>query len=205
MGMSAFASMAAGAALVAKEFKVNKTGPQYVHIVARKPGLLAFLRSAIGIDTTTKFDVYADRIEFNKGSLSGYVKTTMPLSSLSVITGGFVRPIFKLIIGLVMGVSGFCSIVVGLNQYEGEGALLVTIGSMTLIIGLILIVYYFLSKTLLIQVAASSGWVAAILLKRSVIEGVAITPETADTVVDMVTQLTMAQTARNDHASGGTI
>ena len=203
MGMSAFASMAAGAALVAKEFKVNKTGPQYVHIVARKPGLLAFLRSAIGIDTTTKFDVYADRIEFNKGSLSGYVKTTMPLSSLSVITGGFVKPIFKLIIGLVMVVWGFCSIVGGLNQYEG--ALLVTIGFMTLIIGLILIVYYFLSKTLLIQVAASSGWVAVILLKRSVIEGVAITPETADTIVDMVTQLTMAQTARNDHASGGTI
>ena len=204
MGMSAFASMAAGAALVAKEFKVNKTGPQYVHIVARKPGLLAFLLAAIGIDTTTKFDVYADRIEFNKGSLSGYVKTTMPLSSLSVITGGFVKPIFKLIIGLVMVVWGFCSIVGGFSQYEG-GALLVTIGFMTLIIGLILIVYYFLSKTLLIQVAASSGWVAAILLKRSVIEGVAITPETADTIVDMVTQLTMAQTARNDHASGGTI
>ena len=203
MGMSAFASMAAGAALVAKEIKVNKTGPQYVHIVARKSGLLAFLLAAIGIDTTTKFDVYADRVEFNKGSLSGYVKTTMPLSSLSVITGGFVKPIFKLIIGLVMVVWGFCSIVGGLNQYEG--ALLVTIGFMTLIIGLILIVYYFLSKTLLIQVAASSGWVAVILLKRSVIEGVAITPETADTIVDMVTQLTMAQTARNDHASGGTI
>ena len=204
MGMSAFASMAAGAALVAKEIKVNKTGPQYVHIVARKSGLLAFLLAAIGIDTTTKFDVYADRVEFNKGSLSGYVKTTMPLSSLSVITGGFVKPIFKLIIGLVMVVWGFCSIVGGFSQYEG-GALLVTIGFMTLIIGLILIVYYFLSKTLLIQVAASSGWVAAILLKRSVIEGVAITPETADTIVDMVTQLTMAQTARNDHASGGTI
>lgn len=204
MGLSAFASMAAGAALVAKEIKVNKTGPQYVHIVARKSGLLAFLLSAIGIDTTTKFDVYADRIEFNKGSLSGYVKTTMPLSSLSVITGGFVKPIFKLIIGLVMVVCGFCSIVGGLDSYDG-GALIVTIGFMTLIIGLILIVYYFLSKTLLIQVAASSGWVAAILLKRSVIEGVAITPETADTIVDMVTQLTMAQTARNDHASGGTI
>ena len=70
-------------ALVLKEFSINNQGPEYVHIVARKGGLIAWLLTMLGIDATTTFRVFADRIEFEAGSLSGKLHTTMPLRSIS--------------------------------------------------------------------------------------------------------------------------
>ena len=179
MGMSSFASAAARSALVVKEIKINEGGPQYVHIVARKGGIIAFLLSIAGIDSTTTFDIYEDRIDFAQGSLSGYIKTCMPLSSLSVATGGFVKPFSKLLIGILLVFPGA----------------LFTLG-ISALVGVILIIYYFLSKTLLVEVAASSGWSANICLKRSVIEGVEINQATADKIVDIVKRLIIAQTAK---------
>ena len=177
MGMSSFASAAARAALVVKEIKINEEGPQYVHIVARKSGVIAFLLSIVGIDSTTTFDVYEDKLEFSQGSLSGYVKSCMPLSSMTVATGGFVKPFMELVIGILLVFP----------------ASIFTLG-ISAIIGIILIIHYFLSKTLLVQVVASSGWDATICLKRSVIEGVEINQDTADKIVDIIKNLVMAKT-----------
>ena len=179
MGMSSFASAAARSALVVKEIKLNEAGPQYVHIVARKAGVIAFLLSVIGIDSTTTFDVYADKLDFSQGSLSGYIKSCMPLSSMTVATGGYVKPFIELILGI-------------LCVFPGA---IFTFG-ISALIGLILIIHYFLSKTLLIQVVASSGWDATICLKRSVIEGIEINQATADKIVDLIKNLVMAKTAR---------
>ena len=179
MGMSSFASAAARSALVVKEIKINEVGPQYVHIVARKAGIIAFLLSILGIDSTTTFDVYADKLDFSQGSLSGYVKSCMPLSSMTVATGGFVKPFMDLLIGI-------------LCVFPGS---VFTFG-ISAIFGLIFIIHYFLSKTLIIQVVASSGWDATICLKRSVIEGVEINQATADKIVDTIKDLVMAKTAR---------
>mgnify|MGYP003320717206 CR=1 FL=1 len=178
MGMSSFASAAARAALVVKEIKINEEGPRYVHIVARKSGVIAFLLSIVGIDSTTTFDVYEDKLEFSQGSLSGYVKSCMPLSSMTVATGGFVKPFMELVIGLLL-------------VFPGS---IFTFG-ISAIIGIILVIRYFLSKTLLVQVVASSGWDATICLKRSVIEGVEINQAAADKIVDIIKNLVMAKTA----------
>lgn len=193
MGMSSFASAVASSALVVKEIKVNEIGPQYVHVVARKAGLIAFLRAAIGIDVTTKFDVYADRVVFNHGSLSGYVKETMPLSSLSVITGGFVKPFMHFVAGIVLIIWALVSAGAVSSADEGSGDMVIPF--VMGIVGIYLIVRYFLSKTMLIQVASSSGWIGSICLKCSVVEGVAITDKTAEKIIDVVTKLTMEQTA----------
>ena len=178
MGMSSFASAAARSALVVKEIKLNESGPQYVHIVARKAGIFAFLFSILGIDSTTTFDVYADKLEFSQGSLSGYLKSCMPLSKMTVATGGFVKPFVELIIAILLIFPGA----------------LFTFG-ITAIIGIFMIIHYFLSKTLIVEVVASSGWAATICLKRSVIEGVEINQATADRIVDIIRALVMAKTA----------
>ena len=178
MGMSSFASAAARSALVVKEIKLNESGPQYVHIVARKAGVIGFLLSVLGIDATTTFDVYADKLEFSQGSLSGYVKSCMPLSKMTVATGGFVKPFVELIIAILL-------------IFPGS---IFTIG-ISAIIGIFFIIHYFLSKTLVVQVVASSGWDATICLKRSVIEGVEINQATADRIVDIIRALVMAKTA----------
>ncbi len=57
-------------ALVLKQFTINPEGEKYVHIVARKAGLFSWLLTLLGVDATTDFRVYSNRIYFQKGSLS---------------------------------------------------------------------------------------------------------------------------------------
>lgn len=173
MGMSSFATAAAQAALVVKELKISEEGPQYVHIVARKAGVGAFLLSLIGIDSTTVFDVYSDRLEFVEGSLSGRMNTCMPLSSVSVATSGFVKPFMLLLLGIVFTLTCFGGIV-----------------------GIPMIIGYFLSKSLVVSVTSNGGEAVSIFLKRSIIEGVEINEETAFKIVEIIKTQTLAQTAR---------
>ena len=96
--MHSLAMSAGNSALVLKEFSINYDGPEYVHIVARKSGLLSWLLTMIGIDATTIFRVYADRIEFEKGGLSGKLNTTIPLSSVSIASCGYTKPFILMVL-----------------------------------------------------------------------------------------------------------
>ncbi len=169
MGMGSLASAAAKSALVLKEIKINEEGPHYVHIVARQAGVFAFILSIIGIDSTTVFDVYADRLEFIEGSLSGRMNTCMPLSSVSVATSGFVKPFMWLILGIPL--SFVC-------------------------IGIPMVIGYFLSKSLVVSVTSNGGQAITICLKRSVIEGVEMNEETAFKIVQIIKDQTLTQTAK---------
>ena len=178
MGLSLFAK-----ALELKEIKVNKTGPQYVHIDAFSNGFIQRLY--------TLLDVYGDHIEYIQGSSSEYTKTNIPLSSLSVITGGSAKSILLLIWSSVMFFAG--------------GGLALALQSDAIMLGLwivaaVFFMFYVRSKRLVIKVVASSGQEIVIYLKVP-----RIIKEDVDTIVKTVTQLATAQTARNDHASGETI
>lgn len=169
MGMSSLASAAAKSALVVKEIKINEGGDQRVHIVARQAGVFAFLLSIIGIDSTTVFDVYTDRLEFVEGSLSGRMTTCMPLSSVSVATSGFVKPFMWLLFGIPL-----CFVCIGIPMVIG----------------------YFLSKSLVVSVTSNGGEAVTICLKRSIIEGVEMNEETAFKIVEIIKDLMRAQTAK---------
>lgn len=168
MGMSSLASAAAKAALVVKEIQINDEGPRYVHIVARQAGLFAFLLSFLGIDSTTVFDVYEDRLEFIEGSLSGRMTTCMPLSSVSIATSGYVKPFIHLVLGIIL---------------------------LPVCVGILFLISYYLSKSLVVCVDSNGSSSVAICLKRSVIEGVEINEETAFRIVDRIKELTLKQTA----------
>ena len=94
MGMLTAAGSLGRSALVVKEFTVNQEGPHYVHIVARRGGIINWLLTLCGINTTTILDIYEDRVLFEHGSLSGKLKSCMPLSAMSVASGGFFNPTF---------------------------------------------------------------------------------------------------------------
>lgn len=165
-------------ALVLKEFKINKEGPEFIHIVARKSGLISFFLTMLGIDATTSFRVYADRIEFVEGSLSGQISTTMPLRSISITTCGYTKPIALIILGVIFVL-----------------AAIPTFG-ISLIFAIICFIYYFLNKSLLISVVSNSSWPAGLCFKRSVIEGVNVEYEQALEVIRTINELTMAQASK---------
>lgn len=169
MGMSSLAAAAAKSALVVKELEINEEGPRYVHIVARQAGGLAFVLSLLGIDSTTVFDVYEDRLEFIEGSLSGRLTTCMPLSSVSIATSGFVKPFILLVLGLAL---------------------------LPVCVGIFFIISYYLSKSLVVSVDSNGSSSITICLKRSVIEGVEINEETAFKIVDRIKELTLKQTGK---------
>ena len=165
-------------ALVLKEFKINLEGPEYIHIVARKSGLISFFLTMVGIDATTAFRVYADRIEFVEGSLSGQISTTMPLRSISITTCGYTKPIALIVLCIIFSL-----------------AAIPTLG-ISLIPAIICFIFYFLNKSLLISVVSNSSWPAGLCFKRSVIEGVKVEYEQALEVIRIINELTMAQASK---------
>lgn len=186
MGMASLASALGRSAMVVKEVSIKDEGELRVHIVARKAGLASFILSALGIDSTTTFDLFTDRLMFSEGSMFGQMKTCMPLSALSVATGGFFKPIMHLIIGVAL-------VIVGLGSCLANSGVL---GVLFMLVGAALIVWYFLSKSLLISVISNSGWEAGICFKRSVIEGVNVDYLTALKVIDVMNELVMQQTSK---------
>ena len=64
-------------ALVIKSWSVKSnpaSGEPYVKVVARESGFWSFVFSLLGIDATTTFQVTGTRIEFEQGSLSGFIR-----------------------------------------------------------------------------------------------------------------------------------
>lgn len=178
MGMLTAAGSLGRSALVVKEFTVNQEGPHYVHIVARRGGIINWLLTLCGINTTTILDIYEDRVLFEHGSLSGKLKSCMPLSAMSVASGGFFKPVIYLFWAFVFFIAAFFTF------------------GISLILTIAAIVYYYISKSLLIEIVSASSWGASICFKRSIIERVNVDYDKAIQVVDILTMLVMRQTAK---------
>lgn len=148
----------------------------HVRIVGRKSGLLAWLLSLIGIDATTVFEVFDNRIVFKSSNLSGALTTTLPLASICRTSSGYFKPVLYLVLG-VMTLPLVLSII---------GA----------IVPILFFVFYFLHKSLLISIESNSGSDIAIAFKQSVIEGISVGEEDAEKVVTIVNQLLLGQ---HDH------
>lgn len=184
--MHSLAMKAGKAALVLKEFEMNKAGPRYVHILARRSGLMAWILTSCGIDVTTTLDIYEDHILFTEGSLSGQLKTCMPLSSLSVVTCGFTKPFVMALCAVILFVLGIMFVTNTTAQF----------GIILIALGVVYIIGYFLRKAMIVSLMANSGWDATICFKRSVIENVPVDYNTTMEVVNLVNGLISRQQAQ---------
>ncbi len=180
--MHKFAMFMGRSALVVKELTINRNGPQYVRIRARKGGLVAWLLARLGIDTTTVFDVYENRVEFSEGSLSGRMSQMIPISHVSLLGTGFLKPILLFVWGVVFLLAGVS--VMGDTIIGGLFAMLLGIGAFAL---------YFFRRTLVLYAVSTSGAGAILIVKRSLIENVNLTPENAGEIVGIMTQLIEAK------------
>ena len=169
--MHSLAMLAGGAALVLREKVINNDGPCYIRLVGRKAGLVDWFLTLIGVNTTTTLEVYADRIEYSHGSLSGRTLEVIPLSKVSNLVCGHFKPVIFLVFAVITFFAAFATF------------------GLTLIFTALFAFLYFFRKSTLISVIPNSGSSTAVAFKRSLIEGQNITEEEAQDIIKMVAEL----------------
>ena len=175
-------------ALVLKEFSINEdtqTEAQ-VRIVARQQGFIAWLLTLMGVDVTTTFEVYSNRIEFSRGSMSGKLCNVMPLSALSVGRTGYTKPVMFLVLAVLAFAGGIFFAV-----QAGFGGFLIGV-----VIALVFLFCYFFNKALVISAVSHSGCVAGFAFKRSIIEGVKVDYEQAVKVISIINRNIVQQSSK---------
>ena len=143
-------------------------------MVGRKAGLVDWFFTLIGINTTTTLEVYADRIEYSYGSLSGRMLEVIPLSKTSNLMCGYFKPVVFLILAAIFFLTAF-----------------VTFGLTLILTGIFAFLYYF-RKSTLISIIPNSGSATAVAFKRSLIEGQNITEEEAQQIIKIISDLVEA-------------
>lgn len=183
--MNKIAIMLVRSALVVKEVKIDESAEMQVKIVGRKAGLISWLLSLLGIDSTFTLCVYSDRLESREGSLSGMLKTVIPLSSIDTYTTGFAKPFICLVFGiafLVMTIFGWITT----GSFAG--------GFAFLIFSVVALIMYVHQKCLVLNFTTKGGNGMCFLFKHSVIEGVNVDEAFAERVGEIVKQNYVGQT-----------
>ena len=169
--MHSLAMLSGGASLVLREKVINPEGPCYVKLVGRKAGLVDWLLTRIGINTTTTLEVFEDRIEYSYGSLSGRVLEVIPLSKTSNLLCGYFKPVIFLILAFISLIAAFATF------------------GLTLILTALFVFFYYFRKSVLISIIPNSGSSATVAFKRSLIENQNITEEEAQQIIQLISNL----------------
>lgn len=188
--MNAFAFVASANALVIQEKTINESGPHYIHLKGRKGGLLSKLLSMLGIDDTTTFDVYEDRIEFASGSVFGRTTEVIPLSAVCNVGTGYVKPVPLLVFGILFIIS--CPV----SMFDFDETW--WIGLIMLLTGAAAFAGYFLGKTMMVYARSTGADLDMIAFKRSVIENLKIDDEEAKRIVLIMNSLVLKANRRDN-------
>lgn len=159
--------------LVIKEWKANNqpvdADGNFIVITGRQGGLIAWLLALMKVDPITSIKVSPDRVEFASASLSGTDHRMIPILSVCSTYYGYFKP-WKSALGIFV-LFALIAVQIAAVTDSGIGAFIV------FLIGLgISLLYYFLSRTLTLGIVEHSGVINGIRFKRSVIEGVEISP-----------------------------
>lgn len=182
-----------GPALVLKKFSVtgapSKQEAPVIDIEGRKPGLAAFLLTMMGIDTTTSLLVTPRDIRFRKGSLFGEITSMMPMTAVASAHAGFAKPIGYLIAAGVILLASLGGAIGAMNERRGDAGVGAAIGVVGVVVAVVLVIAYFLSKKMAVFVESTGGATFGLIFKPSVIEGVTVDIEKVKAVVDIIREL----------------
>ena len=174
-------------AFVVKEVQIDETKECQIKVVARKAGLVGWAMSVLGIDSTYTLSVYSNRIESKEGSLVGFIKTVVPLSSIDTCTSGFTKPFQSLV---TAGILVVLALLYSVRGYPGGIVFFV------LILATVSFAWYFLRRCLVLNFTTKGGNGICFLFKRSVIEGINVDEALADRIADIVKQNYLAVSYR---------
>lgn len=170
-----------GPTLVLQKFTMGAPQDDFpqrlVEIQGRKPGILSFVLSALGLDSTTSLTLTPSDVRFKESGLFGEMTTVVPLTAIASAHGGFTKPLGYLFaagffsffmpgwaIALPVLMVGDMRVPDFVPVAEGCGILL----------SLACLVAYALEKRMGIFIESSGGARFGLVFKRSVIEGVPV-------------------------------
>lgn len=194
-GIHRFALLLGRNALVLKELHINEHGSPYITLIGRKAGLISWVLTVVGINTVSTFTVYDRRATLTKSALSGSVTQAVPFASAATFGIGFLKPIlllFGAVAGMVACIYFFCFYK---SEFSGR------IGGACLLISVILTVFFFIQKSLLIYITSNSGDGITVIFKRSLIEAVNVSKADADKASDILTRLIEGNQMHTSHAA----
>lgn len=185
--------------LVLKSWKANAepvdADGNFVSIVGRTSGLVAWFLSLIKIDPTTSLKISPERIEFSRTSLAGSDVRQIPLSSVCSTYYGYFKP-WKSALAILV----FFLAIGGTWAADTHGVQATMNFIFCLIAGLGLgLGYYFFNRSLTLGFVEFSGVGNGIRFKRSLIENLDINEAQAA----YICQLTQAMIEERTKAKTG--
>ncbi len=119
-------------------------------------------------------------------SFFGQLTTLIPLSRVASVTAGVKKPVEYLIVAAFLLLGGF----LGCIWFR-----VIVAFAIVIIIAGVLIVYYFLSKSILLQVSSNAGPEISVRFRPGVIEGVPVDAEKALAAVGVIRDLIVLKVA----------
>ena len=184
--MHSFALLASSKALVLSEKEINENGPCFVRLKGRRAGFIGWLLTVLGIDVWTEFSVYEDHIEIQEGSVSGKLNDLYPLSSVSNLGTGVIKPFLYLIMAAAFALLALVFIVMSIAKLGGMGWIMVLIW-LGMAVGSI--IKYKMGRTMMAYVITDGGTIASIFVRRSLIEAKTLSEEEIDQIIGILTKL----------------
>lgn len=155
-------------ALVVTGLYVNESGPLFVRITGRKPGVLSWVLTKLGLSSTVVFSVGEKTVEYADESVSGNVVKSIPFSTVCNVESGFLKPFVYLFLAVV------------------SLPLAVFTSGISIAVSLVLAFMYWFGRSLKVCLVPQSGVKLEFSFKRSVIEWVNISETDAGRIIDIL-------------------
>lgn len=175
---------------VLRECRLDADAAVPVLLVGRRGGLLGWFRALIGLDDTVTLGISAEGVTVDRTSLSGRLGESVPMSAVSNLGAGYLKPIgFLLIALLTLPLVGdlFQRLLETSDVAERVLFAWRLAGSVVGFVGLV--AAYFLRKCVIVHVIADSGFGVEVAFSRSLVEGVAMDAATGEWIMDAVMSL----------------
>lgn len=133
-----------------------------VHFKGVAPGAMASILRAMGIAGSTDLRINASYLELKSGSASGQSNWFVPTGSLSSIQGGYQKEFALLVMSpfiFILGVLG--DIFISIDQDE----FFVLFTYITLFLAIVLLLIYYFTKTMFIEIESGGGMSARVQFK----------------------------------------
>jgi len=170
--------------LVLRKFEINKEAVEApaIEIVGRPGGFIAWLLTAMKLNTLTTLRLEGDELSVVYGSLSGETHTVIPVSAIESTQCGHSKTLAYLYLGII-------SVLFGLST----GELIPFLG--LLIMGGVFFAAYYLSNRMFISVSAGNR-TEMIAYKKGLVEGETVDLDRTLEAIDIINTNVLAKSEK---------